>query len=48
VRFLETAERDDRRPWLLYLTPVAPHRPFTPEPDYARAPVPVWKSNPAV
>jgi arylsulfatase A-like enzyme len=48
VRFLERAERDDRRPWLLYLTPVAPHRPFTPEPDYARARVPVWKSNPAV
>jgi arylsulfatase A-like enzyme len=40
VDFLARAERDDARPWLLYLTPKAPHPPATPEPKYASASVP--------
>ncbi len=30
---------DDDRPWFLHLTPVVPHKPSTPEPQYADAPV---------
>ena len=26
----------DDRPWLLYMTPTAPHAPYTPEPKYSR------------
>jgi arylsulfatase A-like enzyme len=48
VSFLEGAERDDARPWLMYLTPYAPHVPAIPEVGYEHAPVPRWKKNPAV
>ncbi len=49
VDFLARAEElRDRRPWLLFAAPNAPHAPFTPEPDYARSPVPPWSGNPAV
>ena len=46
-RFLVRQERDDRRPWFLYLAPSAPHRPFTPAPRDVDAPVPGWPGNPA-
>lgn len=47
VDFLARAERDDNRPWLLYLTPKAPHSPATPEPKYASASVPALVQPPS-
>jgi large repetitive protein len=35
------------KPWFLYVTPSAPHAPFTPEPKYVDAPVPPFSANPA-
>lgn len=32
-------QEDDARPWFLHLTPVTPHKPATPEPQYANAAV---------
>jgi arylsulfatase A-like enzyme len=46
--FLRGAEGQDARPWLLFVTPNAPHGPRTPEEQYADAPVQDWKGNPAV
>jgi arylsulfatase A-like enzyme len=48
LRFLADFERTDRRPWLLYVAPLASHKPFTPEPRYAGAPVPPQPLNPGV
>jgi arylsulfatase A-like enzyme len=48
LRFLEDFEDDDSRPWLLYVTPYAPHGPRTPEPAYADASFPDWEGNPAL
>lgn len=48
VSFLKGAEREDGRPWFLYLAPVAPHGPFTPEPKYRLWPFSHWDGNPAV
>ena len=39
--------RDDSRPFYLHLTPIAPHGPSTPEPDYAAAEVPPMEFNAA-
>lgn len=36
--FIEEAEQDDS-PWILFLAPAAPHRPYIAEPKYADAPV---------
>jgi arylsulfatase A-like enzyme len=47
VRWLEEFEGDDRRPWLMYVAPTAPHLPYEPEPSYAHAKVPQWNGNPA-
>jgi len=47
VRFLRR-HRASGRPWFLYLTPYAPHAPFTPEARYANLSVPSWRGNPAV
>jgi arylsulfatase A-like enzyme len=38
-RFVSSRERKDRRPWLLYIAPTAPHGPLTPEPRFENAPV---------
>jgi arylsulfatase A-like enzyme len=38
----------DERPWLLYVSPWAPHRPWTPAPEYENSPVGRWDGNPAV
>jgi arylsulfatase A-like enzyme len=46
IRFLAEAERDDDRPWFLYLTTKAPHVPHTPEEKYASAPVPPFEAPP--
>ena len=48
VGFLRSAERHDRRPWLLFMTPFAPHQPATPAPRDASASVPRFRRNPAV
>lgn len=47
-RFIEDAEQDDDRPWLLYATPYAPHRRPIPQPRYAGAPVGKLEINPAM
>jgi arylsulfatase A-like enzyme len=47
-RFLESAESEDERPWFLFLSPPAPHAPYTPQRRYASSPVPHWNPNPAV
>lgn len=48
LRFLTGFERRDDRPWLLYVTPLAAHKPFTAEPKYADAAVPPQTLSPAV
>jgi arylsulfatase A-like enzyme len=45
--FLEEAETRDRKPWFLYLAPMAPHHPFTPEARYVNTPVPYLAKSPA-
>jgi arylsulfatase A-like enzyme len=47
VRFIRETERQDERPWFLYVAPTAPHGPFTPEEQYATATVPQFVANPA-
>ena len=47
-RYLKGFEKRDRAPWLMYVTPSAPHQPFTPSPEFAAAPVPAWDPSPAV
>jgi arylsulfatase A-like enzyme len=42
------ASKDDERPWLLFLEPGAPHRPFTVPPEYEDVSVSGWRANPAV
>lgn len=48
ARFVTDAEATDRRPWLLVLTPGAPHLPSIPHRDDATAPVPPWRKTPAI
>jgi arylsulfatase A-like enzyme len=47
LSFLDGSETDDDQPWFMELTPTAPHNPFTPEADYANAPVPAFSSDPS-
>jgi arylsulfatase A-like enzyme len=46
--FIQSSESKDAQPWLLFVTPNAPHGPRAPERQYADAPVPGWNGNPAV
>ena len=46
--FVSDAERDDPTPWLMYITPQAPHTPFTADGKYSDAPVPDWKPGPSI
>lgn len=48
MRFLRRFERDDKRPWFLYVAPFAPHSPFDAERAYRGASTPRWAGNPAV
>ena len=49
IRFLHRTERaNDKRGWLLYVAPNAPHAPFQPAPEYAEAEVPRWHLPPSV
>jgi arylsulfatase A-like enzyme len=47
VSFLDAQEAEDDVPWLLFVTPIAPHTPATAEPKYADAYIPPWRGNPA-
>lgn len=47
-RYLNGFEKRDGEPWMMYVTPSAPHHPFTATPDYATAPVPPWDPSPSV
>jgi hypothetical protein len=47
IEFLQDFERSDEAPWLLYIFPVAPHLPATPEAIYAKTEIPGWLDNPA-
>ncbi len=47
VGFLRRTERTDSRPWFMYVTPIAPHAPFTPAARHADASVPAYDPNPA-
>lgn len=48
VDFLEDSENTDSNPWLMYVTPNAPHHPAQPARRYRAADVPRWIANPAV
>lgn len=48
IRFVRDFERHDRRPWLMYVTPFAPHKPYTAAPRYRNASVPPPTFSPAV
>lgn len=47
VSLLDHFERDDSRPWFLYIAAYAPHRPSIPEPRFVNATVPRWSLNKA-
>jgi arylsulfatase A-like enzyme len=47
IDMLEGFEQEDRRPWLLYVTPFAAHEPYTTLPRYLDARVPAPVANPA-
>jgi len=48
VRFIRQREARDRKPWLLYMAPPAPHSPFIPQRRYADRRYATWNGNPAV
>ena len=49
MAFLDDFDQtDDAAPWFMYVTPFAPHAPFTPEAAYEDTPVASWPGNPAV
>lgn len=47
VRFLRNAESTSQ-PWFLFVSPWAPHQPFSPARRHARAPLPPFRLNPAM
>ena len=47
ISYMNTFEQTDAKPWLLYVHPIAPHLPATPEKKYEDAFVPAWSLNPA-
>jgi arylsulfatase A-like enzyme len=46
VRFIQESESQDATPWFLQVAPTAPHSPFTPDEQYANAPVPPFDQPP--
>ena len=48
LRMMDRFERNDEQPWFLYLAPIAPHIPASPQPKYADARVPPWQNTPAM
>lgn len=47
IEFLNSFEQTDSAPWLMYVHPWAPHKPYTPEKQYESTTVPGWQDNPA-
>jgi arylsulfatase A-like enzyme len=47
LRYLRGTEKEDDRPWLLYLAPSAPHRPSLAAPAYFDDPVPPLRDDPS-
>jgi arylsulfatase A-like enzyme len=47
LRYLRRFERNDERPWMLYVAPLAAHLPYTPERRYRDARVPALTRTPA-
>ncbi len=47
TRYLRRFERDDGAPWLLYVAPVAPHKPYKAEKKYASAAVAELSPDPS-
>jgi arylsulfatase A-like enzyme len=47
-RLLNSFEKKDAKPWMMYVAPSAPHEPFAPVTRYANAPVPEWEPPPSV
>jgi arylsulfatase A-like enzyme len=45
--FIDGFEKNDARPWFMYVAPQAPHSDFIPSPKYAKAPVPPFVPSPA-
>jgi arylsulfatase A-like enzyme len=48
LSYLQEFEAEDERPWMMYVTPFAPHEPAIPEVRYRAAPVSAWRPGPAV
>jgi arylsulfatase A-like enzyme len=48
IRFLQAFEQDDARPWLMFVTPFAPHHPFHPAHRHRKLKVPTWAPSPSV
>jgi arylsulfatase A-like enzyme len=48
LRILDNFERDDSRPFVLYVATQAPHESWQPEPQYASADVGSWAGNPSI
>jgi arylsulfatase A-like enzyme len=47
-QFLRSFERQDDKPWFLYVATEAPHAPFTVAPQYKAAPLPAAPENPGL
>ena len=48
LQLLRAFEAEDERPWLLYVTPFAPHAPYEPSKKFRRATVPRLTRTPAM
>jgi arylsulfatase A-like enzyme len=48
LSFLTETEETDDQPWLMLITPAAPHSPYVVEATHRHANVPHWEGNPAV
>jgi arylsulfatase A-like enzyme len=48
LRYLKAFERADKKPWFIYLAPLAPHGPSSPESKYAEAHVPFGPQTPSM
>jgi arylsulfatase A-like enzyme len=48
VKTLRKFNRRDRRPWMMFVNPYAPHEPSVPARRHERAPVGKWRINPAI
>ncbi|MGH2775942.1 MAG: sulfatase-like hydrolase/transferase [Actinomycetota bacterium] len=47
IGFLNDFERSDSTPWLMYVHPWAPHKPYTPDTQHANATIPAFEDSPA-